>query len=462
MSFKNNNHHRFIEVGFSFGTKYCEKLTIINRRSEIYPFNHFSTPLKLQDQKRCTMKVWQKKSKEEIKTRVFEALKLNTNYANTGVLGVPASYLDDEIFNQDAAFLKNAPYMSALVQNPNHIGCHTLGKSESFFAGTQAIEKELIEICAVDILKGKINEQDGYVASGGTEANIQAIWVYRNFFKNTLKAKNKDIAIVCSEDSHYSMDKAANLLSLDIYKVKVDKETRAWSKNTIENCLEKLKDQNKEHVIVICNMMTTMFGSVDNIDTILPLLKSNNFNYKIHIDGAYGGFYYPFTNKSNSLNFANKEVSSVTLDAHKTAQSPYGTGIFLIRKNLISNVNTSEASYVEGEDYTLIGSRSGANAIAVWMILSNYGAFGWMEKLYVLQKRTAWFTNALSQLGINYFRNPFSNIVTIKTESISSKLAHKYGLVPDNHLNPKWYKVVIMDHVSIEKLSPLIEDLKVK
>ena len=23
---------------------------------------------------------------------------------------------------------------------------------------------------------------DGYVASGGTEANMQAIWVYRNFF----------------------------------------------------------------------------------------------------------------------------------------------------------------------------------------------------------------------------------------------------------------------------------------
>ncbi|MDX1447073.1 MAG: hypothetical protein R3333_12865, partial [Lishizhenia sp.] len=103
---------------------------------------------------------WKKKSSEEIKDIVFTALEKNTNYDKTGVLGVPASYLDDEIFNQDASFLKDAPFMSVLVKNPNHIGCHTLGNSESFFAGTQEIEKELIEICAVDILKGERQIQD--------------------------------------------------------------------------------------------------------------------------------------------------------------------------------------------------------------------------------------------------------------------------------------------------------------
>lgn len=63
-------------------------------------------------------KVWKRKSKEEIKERIFEALNKNTNYDKAGVLGVPASYLDDEIFNQDAAFLKDAPFMTAMVKNP--------------------------------------------------------------------------------------------------------------------------------------------------------------------------------------------------------------------------------------------------------------------------------------------------------------------------------------------------------
>ena len=128
------------------------------------------------------MKTWNKKSQEEIKEYVFNALNKNVNYNTQNVLGIPASYLNDEVFSQDETFLKEAPFMSSLVKNPNHIGCHTLGNSEGYFSGTQKIEQELIELSAVDILKGKPQEQDGYVASGGTEANIQAIWIYRNYF----------------------------------------------------------------------------------------------------------------------------------------------------------------------------------------------------------------------------------------------------------------------------------------
>ena len=120
---------------------------------------------------------WKKLSQEEIKSRVFNALKQNTNYAEEIVLGVPASYLDERVFNQDATFLKDAPYISSLVQNPNHIGCHTLNHSESYFKGTHEIEKELLGYCAEDILLADEGSYDGYVASGGTEANMQAIWI---------------------------------------------------------------------------------------------------------------------------------------------------------------------------------------------------------------------------------------------------------------------------------------------
>jgi len=157
------------------------------------------------------MKIWKKKTHEEIKDIVFNALEQNINYGEQNVLGIPASYLDDKVFNQDDAFLKNAPYISTLIKNPNHIGCHTLGKSESFFSGTQAIEQELIELCAVDILGGKLGQQDGYIASGGTEANLQAIWVYRNYFQQKFNASLTEICILCSVDSHYSMDKAGNV-----------------------------------------------------------------------------------------------------------------------------------------------------------------------------------------------------------------------------------------------------------
>jgi tyrosine decarboxylase / aspartate 1-decarboxylase len=404
--------------------------------------------------------MWKKLSSDEIKQRIFSALDETVNYYESSILGVPASHLDSQVFYQGASFLKEAPYISTLVRNPNHIGCHTLGKSESFFRGTQEIEKELIEICATDILKAEQGSVDGYVASGGTEANMQAIWIYRNFFMKEYGAKLDEIGILCSKDSHYSMDKAANVLSIDIEKVAVTEDDRSITPTALNDSIDQLISRGVKHFIVVANMMTTMFGRIDPIDTYTDTLTERGLTFKLHVDGAYGGFYYPFTRKDTHLAFSNSQVSSITLDAHKMLQAPYGTGLFLCRKGLIHHANTKEASYVEGEDYTLIGSRSGANAIAIWMILTTYGPFGWNEKILILQNRTNWLCEEFDKLGISYYRNPFSNIVTLRAKHVNEEIAKSFGLVPDNHDHPKWFKIVIMEHVTSERLIPLLDELK--
>ena len=205
-----------------------------------------------------------------------------------------------------------------------------------------------------------------------------------------------------------------------------------------------------------------MFGSVDDPEDYIQMLEKYQLTYKVHIDGAYGGFVYPISNKESTINFENPKISSVTIDAHKMLQAPYGTGIFICRKGLIENVLTKEAAYVEGMDLTLCGSRSGANAIAVWMILFTYGPFGWCEKIRILQMRTQWLCEKLDELNVEYFREPFLNIVTIHAQYIPKRLAVKYNLVPEKHeKGNKWYKIVIMEHVEIDHLSTFITELKV-
>ena len=51
---------------------------------------------------------WKKKTQEEIKEIVFAALDKNVNYHNQSILGIPASYLDGQVFNRDATFVKDA------------------------------------------------------------------------------------------------------------------------------------------------------------------------------------------------------------------------------------------------------------------------------------------------------------------------------------------------------------------
>jgi tyrosine decarboxylase/aspartate 1-decarboxylase len=407
------------------------------------------------------MHYWKKLTTQERKERIAQAIQEVVNFADDISLGYPASKLDGKVFYDDAPFLKDAPTLQAFVANPNNIGCHTLGTSEKAFQGTQTIEREVLDVIAVDIFKAEPNSFDGYISPGGTEANIQALWMYRNYFVNEHKANVDEIAILASADTHYSIPKGSNLLMVDWLNIPVDFDSRKIDCEALTQIIEKAQQNGKKYFIVVVNMGTTMFGSVDAISDYTDILEAKNLMYKLHIDGAYGGFVYPFNNKESNLNFANPKVSSITIDAHKMLQAPYGTGIFVCRKGLIENVLTKEAEYVEGMDLTLCGSRSGANAVAVWMILFTYGPYGWFENVSVLQMRTAWFCKELDKLGIEYFREPFMNIVTIKSKYIPEEIAEKFQLVPQKHDHTnEWYKVVLMNHVEVDDLMAFIEILK--
>lgn len=407
------------------------------------------------------MKYWKKLSHEEQDARISAALNENIDYTKRVSLGVPASKLDHLVFYDKASFLKEAPLLRTVVQNPNHIGCHTLSDSEPFFAGTQKIEKELIETLAVDIFNATPNETDGYVATGGTEANIQAVWMYRNYFMDEFSAVHDEIAIFASEDTHYSVVKAANLLNVRHFRIAVDDASRMIVVDDLDRQITEAKNKGIKYAIILNNMATTMFGSVDDPDIYAEYFDKHGIPFKLHLDGAFGGFIYPIAHPENNLNFANPHVSSITLDAHKMLQAPYGTGVFLSRKNLMKHVFTKEASYVHGMDITLSGSRSGANAVAMWMIMFTYGPYGWFEKINKLLYRTSWCCKQLDELGIQYYRHPKMNIITIKASDIDLDIAERFLLVPDAHEGHiKWWKIVVMDHVEIEHLQPFIDALK--
>jgi glutamate/tyrosine decarboxylase-like PLP-dependent enzyme len=407
------------------------------------------------------MKYWKKYSKEKLIKRIDEALESTIDFQNSKYLGYPVSRLDDNVFNTSGPFLKESPLLKSFIANPNNIGCHTLGKSEIAFKGSQELEKEVIKVLAVDIFNAEEESYDGYIATGGTEANIQALWIYRNLYKNQYNASLNEMVILSSEDTHYSVHKGSNLLSVENVSIPVDFNSREIIVDELDKIVADLISKGKKYFMVISNMATTMFGSVDNPDLYAKILTKHKIHYKIHVDGAFGGFIYPISNRQSTINFENPHVSSITIDAHKMLQAPYGTGVFLCRKGLIENVLTKEAQYVDGMDLTLVGSRSGANAIAVWMILFSYGYYGWFEKINTLLLRTDWFCQQLDQLNIEYYRNPFMNIVTLKSIFVPEVLASKFGLVPDTHTKKNsWYKVIMMDHVEIDDLLKFIEELK--
>lgn len=405
---------------------------------------------------------WEKYNYSTVKHKVFEALSKNSNYRSENILGIPGTFLDTHIFYEDAPFLKDAPFLSTLIANPNHIGVHTLGEEhEDFFAGTQELEKDLIRICAEEIFGAGPHDYDGYVAPGGTEANIQALWIYRNYFMKEHGAALEDIAVIYSADTHYSIPKGLNLLQLQGIEIAVDEYSRELNIKDLEEKLEDALTAGYKHFIVNVNMSTTMFGSVDDIDKVCNLLNLLHVHYKLHVDAAYGGFIFPFTSKAHHFSFLNPNVSSFSIDGHKMLQAPYGTGIFLIRKGYMKYTLTDEAAYVKGKDYTLCGSRSGANAVCVWMILRIHGSVGWSVKMHQLLDKTSFICDKLKEWGIRFYRHPDLNIVSIRAEYMSAALAEKYNLVPDQHGGKaNWYKIVVMPHVTQGIIDRFLSELK--
>lgn len=402
---------------------------------------------------------WPKMSREEIARNVREALAQNRTYRSGDVLGFPGSFLDREVF-PDEPFLRAMPYLTCLRENPNHIGCHTLTSAETAFTGTQRLEVDLLRLCAEEILGAERASYDGYVTSGGTECNIEALWIQRNYLRHVHGARPDEIVVLHSADTHYSIMKGADLLGLRAASLPVDDDTRQILAEPLRRAIRESQERGARFFVAVVNMGTTMFGSVDDIGRLHEELGALGVDYRIHVDAAFGGFIYPFSNKNNRIGFRDDKIVSVTLDGHKMLQAPYGTGIFVARRGLMDHVCTEEARYVHGKDYTLCGSRSGANAVALWMILNAYGSDGGVEFVKGLTQRTDRLCAALASKGVELFRDPSMNVVAIRARHVPREVAERYVLVPDTHEGaPSFWKIVVMDHVTDEALDRFVSEL---
>jgi hypothetical protein len=77
-----------------------------------------------------------------------------------------------------------------------------------------------------------------------------------------------------------------------------------------------------------------------------------------------------------------------------------------------------------------------------------------------LVEKTTAVCKTLDSMGVAYYRNPFVNIISIKSKYIPADLAKEFYLVPDTHTGePTWYKIVMMPHVKPQIINDFLEQL---
>lgn len=220
----------------------------------------------------------------------------------------------------------------------------------------------------------------GAFCSGGTIANITALWVARN---NALKADGEflgvekeglfralkhygyeGLAIVVSERGHYSLKKAADVLGIGqqgLIAVDTDEHNRI-KPAALQATLKQLKSDKILPFAVVGVAGTTETGNIDPLREIAEICSDEGCHF--HVDAAWGGATL-MSNTYRRLLDGIELADSVTIDAHKQLYIPMGAGMVLFKDPNAMQAIEHHAQYIlrKGSkdlgSHTLEGSRSG-------------------------------------------------------------------------------------------------------
>lgn len=353
--------------------------------------------------------------------------------------------------------------MSNFLQyNSNHIGAISNLKKNLTYTRRKEIEavQTLGQLYGLDVC-------DGYITSGGTEGNIMGVWLCRSMI-----GCNERFALITSENAHYSVDKAVKLQQIKYFeKIKNTINEEIDTALLESKIIKMIKSNEIRYFGIVLTSGYTTTGTQDNIKKVEQIIdkikRTYNISVFIHIDAAIGGLFYPFF-PGYCKYFDNKYVVSVSVDPHKLGYMPIGTGVFICRENFLKYICT-DIPYTSMQDNTLIGSRNGANSVALWTILNKQGYMGHKNQLIKLLKMKKQAITILEELKdvevIDTSKmNMFCFMINKGKKKLPKVIEHKYCLdLFKRRIEGKetyCYKIYIMWHTTYSVIKQLKKDIK--
>jgi len=320
------------------------------------------------------------------------------------------------------------------------------------FPSTAKLEEEAIQILG-EMLSNP--NTFGHLVSGGTEANLTALWAARNLFG---KRRNEVIVPV---SAHYSFDKAADILGLKLVKAKLNEQFQV-DMDSVEDAIT------SKTLAIVGIAGTTSLGVVDPIQELSDMASKHELC--LHVDAAFGGFVLPFLRELGytdaEFDFKISGVQSITVDPHKMGLAPIPAGGILFREKKLAESISIEVPYLTGEateQSTFAGTRSGAAVLAVWALLTHLGREGYKDVVKRCMELTWNLADEVEETDkISLMMKPMMNIVGIKSENIpirriAEKLREKGWAIS---LFPTHIRVVIMPHTKPEHIQCFVKDLR--
>ncbi|WP_435360872.1 tyrosine decarboxylase MfnA [Haloarchaeobius sp. DFWS5] len=300
-----------------------------------------------------------------------------------------------------------------------------------------------LEDRAVDLLGEVVGLSDptGYIASGGTEANIQAVRMARN------RAVSSDPNVVVPESAHFSFQKAADVLALEL---RIAPLTDDYTVDL--GAVRRFCDDDTAAVVGVAG--STEYGRVDPIPELGDIADENDA--LLHVDAAWGGFVLPFTD--HEWNFDHASVDTMTIDPHKMGMAAIPAGGLLAREPELFDALAVDTPYLESaKQATLTGTRSGAGVASAAAVMEECWPEGYRENYEQARDNAAWFADALRERDFDVVEPDLPIVSADVPTDLFEELRDegwRVSRTADDEM-----RVVMMPHVTREVLDAFVADL---
>ena len=316
---------------------------------------------------------------------------------------------------------------------------------------TLAFEREVIE--RLGSLYG-FDEDNlwGFVTFSGTDGNNHGIYFGAKYLEK--KTGQKPVVYV-SDSAHYSNGRLADLQNLELALIPSDVHGRM-----IPEELEKALIPDRP-ALVIYALGTTFKGGIDDMDALNKVLERHpDITVYRHMDAALFGGYLPYTPYKDLINRKVYPFDSIAISGHKFFGLDEPAGLFLTTMEMRNSQDRNEISYLNCSMPMISCSRSAMTPLKLWWILQHTTVEDFKAQSAGMLENAAWLKEQFDQIGWEAWLEPMSNTVYFRRPA--KEVVRKYDLAPDydERLGGELSHIVVMQHVTKERLKVFLEELK--